>query len=388
MGCGGVTRNPVPVELVDVVQPVGVPHVRTWGGSHSQLFLDDLIESVQQTQRARPDGWTDNEGAISLLTISGGGANGAYGSGLLCGWTDAGTRPTFKLVTGISTGALMAPYAFLGSEYDDELKKLYTTIKSDDIFKQRSMLAVLGGADGMADTTPLAELIEEHATEEVLAAVAVEHEQGRRLYIGTTDLDSRMLMVWNMGAIAAQRTPEARQLFMDVMRASASIPVGFSPVYMKVEAPDGQVYDEMHVDGGVTTQVFLFGAMFQLSELTRAAGVTEPTINLYVIRNSQFRVVRKNVEPRIMSIAAGAIGKMIASSGLGDIYRIYAIVERDDINFNLAAIPNDFVPAAKETFDEVEMNRLFDLGYAQAVKGYPWQKEPPGLHSHLQTSGK
>jgi len=374
----------VPEEFVDQVQPVGVPNVRAWGGSHSKLFLDSIAESVQQAHRAKPGGWVDKDGAASILTISGGGANGAYGAGLLCGWTDAGTRPTFKLVTGISTGALMAPFAFLGSEYDDELKELYTTITSDDIFKQRSMLTILGGTDAMTDTKPLAKLIAENATDEVFEAIAVEHEKGRRLYIGTTNLDARKLMVWDMGAIAAQRSPEAQQLFMDIMRASASIPVAFPPIYMKVRAPDGEVYDEMHVDGGVTTQVFMYGAMFQLDDVARKTGFSDPKIKLYIIRNSQIRVFWKEVEPRILPIAAGAVGKMIASSGLGDVYRIYTFAERDGIDFNLAAIPNDFVPNAQETFDEVEMNRLFDLGYGLAVKGYPWQKEPPGMDTEIQ----
>jgi hypothetical protein len=378
-GCGeAVTRDPVPMKLAHEAQVVGIRDVRAWGGEHSPLFQKNLIESIRRARRHDPRGVVDKTGAVSILTISGGGADGAFGAGFLCGWSKAGTRPPFKLVTGISTGALIAPYAFLGSDYDQRLKEVYTTITTKDILTEKGMLFAIG-SDSLAESAPLANLLETHVTEEVLRDVAKAYAAGRLLYIGTTNLDARRLVVWDMGAIASSGHPGAPDLFRKVMLASASIPVAFPPVYVPVEA-GGKTYDEMHVDGGVTTEVFFYGAMLDLEAAERESGATKrPPAHLYILRNSQIRVQWKAVTPKLMPIAERSIGSLIAMQALGDIYRIHAFTKRDGIDFNLAAIPDDYVPAAKEAFDREEMNRLFDLGFQLAASGYKWQKHPPGL---------
>ncbi len=377
-GCAP-TRNPVPEGLADEAQVIGFPDVRTWGGYHSELFQDDLAESIRQSLRANPDRHIDSDDSAALLSISGGGANGAFGTGVLCGWSERGDRPEFKLVTGISTGALIAPGAFLGSEYDQQITDIYTTVSTKDIYTRRGTLGALLGSDAMLDTTPLARLIEKHLTDEVVNAVAVEHERGRRLYIGTADIDTLRLVVWNMGAIAVHRTPEARDLFRTVMLASASIPVAFPPQRIPVEA-GGEVYDEMHVDGGVETQAFLFGMMFRLDDvIAEFPDVEVPTIRLYVIRNSRFRSTHKSTEPRVLSIAGRAVGGMISSIGIGDMYRMYVLAKADGLDFNMVSIPEDYESQAKEAFDPEEMKRLFEIGRQLVLDGDPWQKIPPGM---------
>ena len=159
------------------------------------------------------------------------------------------TRPSFKLVTGVSTGALTAPFAFLGPAYDEKLKQVYTTITTKDIFRLRSLLAILLRPDAIALNDPLAKLTAEIVDEKMLKDVATEHLKGRRLFISTTALDAQRPVVWNMGAISASGHPNALGLFRDIMIASAAIPVAFPPIYIKVEAY-GQRFDEMHVDGG------------------------------------------------------------------------------------------------------------------------------------------
>ena len=189
----------------------------------------------------------------------GGGANGAFGAGLLKGWTESGTRPAFKLVTGISTGALIAPFAFLGSGYDATLEDFYTTITTKDIYRERSYFAILFDPSSMTDTTPLQKIVAKQVDENVLAAVAQAHRQGRRLFIGTTNMEAGKLVIWDMGAIAASGKPGALELFRKVMLASAAIPVAFPPVFIPVKAA-GKEYEEMHVDGGTAAQVFFLRA--------------------------------------------------------------------------------------------------------------------------------
>ena len=231
----------------------------------------------------------------------------------------------------------------------------------------------------MADTWPLARLLDMYVDESMLAEVAREHQKGRRLIIGTTQLDAQRLVLWDMGAIAASRNPEAIKLFRKVMLASASIPGAFPPQYIKVEA-GGKFYDEMHVDGGTTAQVILYETA--LDPETMMAGLDQlsrgrPRI-LYIIRNSQIKPEWEDIRPRVGPIAARAISTLIKYHGVGDLFRLYAFAKRDKMDYNLAAIPPDTAPTrGREPFDQVYMNQLFELGYDLAVKGYPWMKYPP-----------
>ncbi|MGA2265598.1 MAG: patatin-like phospholipase family protein [Phycisphaerae bacterium] len=378
-GCGGVVRHPLPAELAEEAQVAGMSGIRSWGGEFSPAFQTDLVESVRQARSINPQGVVDANGYVNVLAISGGGAEGAFGAGLLCGWTQAGNRPTFKLVTGISTGALIAPFAFVGPEYDFVLQKFFTSVSTADIYTPRPLISVLAGTDGLTDTAPLARLLDQVVDEKLLAAVAQAHRQGRRLYIGTTNLDAGRLVIWNMGAIAASGQPTALTLFRTVMRASASIPVAFPPTYISVQAR-GRTYDEMHVDGGTLTQVFFYGDLVDLAAAARQAGADRQTpARIYVIRNAQIKTDWQTVKPRLLPIASRAITGLLFSQGVGDLYRIYAITARDGIDFKLASIPDDYESKAKEAFDRAEMTRLFDTAFALARDGYPWRPLPPGM---------
>ena len=387
-GCGPqITRNPVPANLIDEAQPVGICHVRAWGGQYSPLFQADMVESIGQVRSYDPAGLVDQQGFVDVLALSGGGAQGAYGAGLLSGWTAAGGRPKFKLVTGISTGALTAPFAFLGPEYDEVLKNFYTTISTPDVYTERPKLGLLFGADSLADTAPLARLIAQSVDAKVLAAVAQEHRKGRRLYVGTANLDAGRLVVWNMGAIAASGHPNALHLFREVLRASASIPVAFQPVIMPVEA-DGKRWDEMHADGGTMTQVFFYGFMLDLAAAAKQADVQPVPIRIFVIRNAQIKANWQAVKPLLLPIAGRTVSQLLFTQGVGDLYRIYAITQQDGIDYNLATIPDSFESHATQAFDPKDMTRLFDLGYQQAADGYPWQKTPPGMHPETGSIGR
>ena len=316
---------------------------------------------------------------MAFLALSGGGDNGAFGAGLLNGWTAAGTRPEFKLVTGISTGALIAPFAFLGPAYDGVLKRVYTEVSRKDILTMRSLLAAITN-DAIADSAPLWQILRQEVNATFLAAIAAEHAKGRLLLIGTTDLDARQPVIWNMGEIAASGHPKALELFQSIMIASASIPGVFPPVMVEVEA-DGRPYQEMHVDGGTVAQVFVYPAGLNLRELARelggAAGV-ERQRSLYLIRNARLDPDWAEVDRLTYKIAGKAIAALLHSQGIGDLYRIYLIAQRDGVDYNLAYIPPTFKAEHTEDFDTAYMRQLYALGYELAVKGYPWQKTPPG----------
>ncbi len=218
------------------------------------------------------------------LALSGGGDAGAFGAGILVGWTDLGSRPEFKVVTGVSAGALIAPFAFLGPKYDYILRKAGGSIGPRDIFHLHTWLAALS-RDGIADDHPLWILIEKYVTSDLLMEIAREYAKGRVLLIGTTDLDARRSVVWNMGAIASSPEPRALELFRKVLLASASIPGIFPPVMIDVDL-DGRRFQEMHVDGGVMRQVFLLPRLF-FQGLRDQGTYAQRERHVYVIRNGR-----------------------------------------------------------------------------------------------------
>jgi hypothetical protein len=312
------------------------------------------------------------------LAISGGGSNGAFSAGLLLGWTEAGTRPEFTAVTGISTGALIAPFAFLGPDYDATLKKLYTGISTEDILTERGFWSGFYGlkSDALADTKPLRKLLKKYITPKIMEAIAEEYRKGRQLEVGTTNLDAQRPVIWNIGRIAASGHPKALDLIRDLMLASASIPVAFPPVLVKVEANE-QVYDELHVDGGGTTQIYMYPVGLDWRRVEEKLEV-KGRPNVYLIRNSVIDPKYSEVEPGITNIAGRTIDSLIRTQGIGDMYRMYLQTKRDGLSYNLAYIPKDFKEESKEPFDKEYMGKLFDLGYRLAKDGYPWLKYPPG----------
>ncbi|HSN04106.1 MAG TPA: patatin-like phospholipase family protein [Nitrospira sp.] len=375
-GCYPSDRLPaVPPELQAQAEVAGLPGVRYMAVNMAD-FIRDAEESARREleQRAQA-GEPGPLPPVHFLAVSGGGDNGAFGTGLLNGWTASGTRPEFKLVTGISTGALIAPFAFLGQKYDPVIKEIYTGISSKDILEERNFLAALL-ADAMADNAPLWNLTKKYVTEQLLQEIAVEHAKGRMLLVGTTNLDARQGVIWNMGKIAASGHPDALHLFRSILIASAALPAAFPPVFIDVEVK-GQRYHEMHVDGGASSQVFVYPPQLHLGKRAAETGMQRDR-HLYVIRNARLDPDWAQVERRTMSIAARAITSLIQTQGRGDLFRIFAIAQRDQVDFNLAYIPETFKAGHKEEFDNPYMRQLFQLGYDLAKNGYDWTKQPPG----------
>ena len=321
-------------------------------------------------------------GAAHYLSLSGGGDNGAFGAGLLAGWTQQGTRPEFDQVVGISTGSLIAPFAFLGSDYDQQLQEVFTTIKPSDIYTQRRLLSIIFN-DGLADNTPLLRLIEKNITGDLLEKIAIEYEKkGRLLLIGTTNIDNGQLVIWNMGKIAALRTPASASLFHHVMLASAAVPGLFPPELFDATV-GGVEFDELHVDGGLAVQLYLYPAA--VSKQAVAQGLLKPRQrSAYIIRNASITVGHEDTERNGIDVLNRSYKKIIQSQGVGNLYQIYQIAHRDKVDFNLAFIGDDFKAKHPAEFDQMYMQSLFRYGYDKAVQGYPWGKTPPGYEQSTE----
>ena len=373
-GCGTIqTRNPVPFPAKEDPKVLGHSDLRFWGDDiPPQIEKNIQTLSQEQIQADFPALFGVQH---NYLAISGGGANGAFGAGLLVGWTSAGNRPMFQMVTGISTGALIAPFAFLGPDYDPVLKEVYTTTSTKHILRKKPFSRIIG-SDAAADSTPLLNMIQRHVNDELVAAIANQHRTGRRLYIGTTDLDYMRPRIWDIGAIASSNLPGSKDLIHRVMLASASIPGVFPPVRIDVQV-NGSNYDEMHVDGGMCSQVFVYPASMNWRNVLNKLEVPGQT-TIYVIRNSLLNPDHKVVEQTLAAISGRSISSLIRTQGIGDLYLIYMLSRRDRGNYQLAYIPDDFDEKSEEPFDTVYMKKLFDRGYSMAKNGFPWKDSPPG----------
>lgn len=354
----------------------GMEGIRYWHKEDLALMEQDGIEAFQRERALlQAQGHQGPLPPANYLAISGGGEDGAYGAGLLVGWSETGTRPEFKLVTGVSTGALTAPFAFLGPEYDDQLKEIYTGISADDVLDKRNLLAAIFD-DALADNAPLRRLIAKYMTPEMLEEIAAEYEKGRLLLIGTTNLDARRPVIWNVTKIAASGGPEALDLIHDILVASAAIPAAFPPTMIDVTV-NGQAYQEMHVDGGASAQVFVYPPSLHVAQELQKLHVTRER-RAFVIRNARLDPDWADTKRATMDIAGRAVSSLIQNQGVGDLYRIYATTERDGVDFNLAYIPASFDVPLTEPFDQHYMRELFNLGYNLARTGYSWEEQPPG----------
>jgi len=378
-GCASVPqRNPLPEELASKAVVLGGEASRRWGDEASNFTGQWLAMSKDEVRELFGGVFGRHH---TYLAISGGGANGAFGAGLLCGWTEAGDRPVFTMVSGVSTGALTAPFAFLGSDYDHVLRTFYTTTSTEDIMKKRSKLNAIT-SDAAASTEPLQDLIAQVFTEEIMEAIAAEHRLGRRLTIGTSNLDANRPVHWNIGSIANSGDPRALELIRQVLLASASVPAAFPPVLIEVEA-DGRVYDELHVDGGATAQVYIYPAGIDWEHVLQKLEVPDMP-DLYVIRNSAFEPKYETVKNKILDITGRSVSSMIRTQGIGNLFKIYLMAKRDGLDYNLAYIPGTFTEEPMEFFDPVYMKKLFDLAFEQAKDGYAWEKVPPRYYAEAE----
>jgi predicted acylesterase/phospholipase RssA len=369
-GCATISpRNVLPQANANQIDLEGFHNIRFWGDASAPAIETIVMAVAPKTQM-------QSSPVSNLLAISGGAEDGAFGAGLLVGWSDAGTRPTFDLVTGVSSGALIAPFAFLGRERDGQLREIFTRYGRKDIYTYNVHGLIEGSA--LADDTPLAHLIETYVDDAFLMEIAKERTKGRILLIGTTNLDTQRPVLWDMGRIAMSNNPDAIVLFRKILLASATLPGVFPPIRIQVRV-GGKDYDELHVDGGITRQVFIAPSIFSFASGNQRPGRAVTKQRLYVIRNGKIDPEWQPVSENVLSITTRSISTLIKNQGIGDLYRIYSITKRDGIDFNLASIPPEFNEVHNESFDSRYMNALFERGYDLASHNYSWAKSPPGL---------
>jgi predicted acylesterase/phospholipase RssA len=374
-GCGSAPFHAAPpADVYEKAAPVGYGQIRFWADATPDN-IEALFEKRTALMKRR---FADTIAArqpisLSYLALSGGGADGAFGAGILNGWTENGTRPEFEIVTGISTGALIAPFAFLGPDWDDELEEVYTTLTTDSVL----ILDILGGLTGglaLTDVAPFRQTIEQYATQEMFDLIAAEHRKGRRLFIGTTALDAARPVVWDIGAIANSGVSGALSLFHDILQASAAIPGAFPPVLIDIEI-DGERYTELHVDGGVSSQIFIYPAQISTRDFDKSSNmVFERTV--YAIRNTTVRPPYGGFRPRLIPILRRSISTLISYQGIGDLYRMATKANRDGTDFKLISIPESWDRVPNEPFDKEYMRELYLLGYKIGRDGGSWRNTP------------
>ncbi len=368
--CSFIPRDSFTARQQSAATIPGIPNARFWVDGTGA----ELQEFVKGSALSSVIGYT---GSFDVLAISGGAYDGAYGAGIVNGWTATGTRPKFAIVTGVSAGALIAPFAFLGPNYDAEIADAFAGGVAQVLGDLGGVFALLGSSEVRRDS--LVALVDKFVTPKLLASIAAEHARGRRLFIVTTNLDAQRGVVWDMGAIASSRQPGARELFRDVLVASASIPGVFGPTYIEVEA-GGQRFREMHVDGGATTQVFILPDVVLATGMGIATPKHAPTHVWVVINNHltpQFEVVESGILPTV----SRSFSTLIKADAKKTLFATSEFVGRE--RFNLTYIDPGFDavldanPSVKPCFNTAYMQALYRYGYDKACSSRLWTHEVP-----------
>jgi predicted acylesterase/phospholipase RssA len=363
-GCSSLPRTPYAASDAAASTVLDLGELRRYADEPASTFLGTNVSS-----RAGP---------ISYLALSGGGAGGAYGAGVLNGWTAAGTRPKFAAVSGVSTGALIAPFAFLGPAYDATLRDIYTSGIAESLLNTPNIVHAVFGS-GLFGNARLRELVARYIGQDMLVAIAAEHAKGRDLLIVTTNLDTQRTVIWDMGRIAAIGSPQALILFRDVVGASASIPLVFPPMLIDAEA-NGRRFQEMHVDGGVTAPVLTLPEAFLLRNEGFATGLR---MNIYVLINDKverdFQLVRNST----IDIAARASASVTKTQIRSVLYETYEFARRNSLGFNVTYIDRDVPSPGSSGFETSYMRSLYQYGYDKAKTGNFWAKAPPSDGSLL-----
>lgn len=348
---------------------------RVWGDAVTPDLRAVVDRQLRQARTAIAAGKRPKAAMrhADFLAISGGGADGAYSAGLLVGWTERGNRPQFEVVTGVSTGALAAPFAFLGPTYDRELTEVFTQHGDSDIYTSMGVVGLMG--KGLYDNAPLRNLIDRYLTDRIVEAIADEYRTGRRLLVQTTNIDAERPVVWDLTAIAASDRPDRRRLIADVLLASTAMPVVFPPVRIDVDV-DGERRQELHVDGGTVAQVFFAPPKIGLGAFERRNLGRERTRHLYLIRNGRLVPQYKTTDEGPISIARRAMDTLVKYQAVSDLTRIERQAAQAGARLSYAAIPARFRDVSNSEFDREYMRKLFEVGREDGRAG-SWGSKPP-----------
>ncbi|SHH31270.1 patatin-like phospholipase family protein [Ferrimonas marina] len=369
-GCAAPQRTPLPAGQPGF--PLDMTDIRIWDGE----LEDPAFEARLQQRMAElgQDYFVDGRGQprpLHHLALSGGGANGAYAAGILSAWSERGDRPQFDIITGVSTGAIIGIFAYLGQDYDQAMVDYYTTTSMEDLFSLRNPFRILS-SKSFFDTERFEQEVRETVNWEVMTRMAAVRASGRLLLIGTANLDNQRLAIWDLGRIAQVGTPQALTLLQDLVIASSSVPGAFPAKLLSVSS-GGEQFDEMHVDGGVLRQVFLMPQWLNLHELA-----PDNPNRVYVIRNGPMLPSYQATTITMTQIAARSMESLFMSQGNGDVEFIYHYALANEFEFRVAHIDTDFqVPHPPMSLDY--MQALFAYGQDKFRKGAVWETVPPSL---------
>jgi hypothetical protein len=367
LACSGINRDDIaaPLNKNNAFYPVGFPDVRYFDGEQPESLDKEVEKFTQRLKSVRSEG-----DGLNILALSGGGPNGAFGAGVMRGWTQSGIRPEFDIVTGISTGAIIAPFAFLGSEYDDELEEFYTTTSTNDLVRARFLTGVLSGGS-LYSTGPLKKVINRVVTTEFVDKLADEYERGRLLLVGTTNMDAEQPVIWNITEIASHRNEDARQLIRQVILASASIPILFTPVSFKVTDGTNE-FSELHADGGLTQQIFTYNPNLPVKSFLRRAGLTNRANRIWIVHNAKINAVYQPQNTNLRKLGERTLETLIKSQGVGGLERIASNAGRDGFSIRAMIMPSKFLEKPTELFEPGYMSRLFAVGSEMGADPKNW----------------
>ncbi|WP_394131742.1 patatin-like phospholipase family protein [Shewanella maritima] len=338
--------------------------IRVFDTDSTQLFFDDVNNTTPIAVQGEQ---------MYVLVLSGGGVNGAYGAGVINGLHESNQLPNYSIITGISAGALMAPFVFVGDENIKHMKQLILGIDDKSIIGKKHFLNTIF-KDALSEGQHLYDLIEQHYSDELIDQISVMHQQGKRLLIGTTHFDSNELVVWNIGEIASSQVVNRYKLIRQIIAASASIPAVFPPQFIDVEL-NGETMEEMHVDGGLANQLFLFAEHIDFNAINSSLGLsTQPVVQ--VIRNGVLDMPYQKINDKGIDLITRTVKSMTVNQGEGDLYHIAYMCRQQNLAMRYTSIDQQNVPekGSKDMFDQQYMQALFNMGYEKAVNGQLWQR--------------
>lgn len=378
VGCAGPSKSKKedspPPPHVAAKAPVVDLHSPPGGYPDSEKGLSDALTELAATRALTPP--ANPTKPLNVLALSGGGQYGSYVSGILVGWTAKGDRPEFDVCTGISSGALIAMFAFLGPKYDPCLTRFATSLERKDLFEYKPFRTLVRDKS-LASSEPLKGLVDEVVNDEFLADLRAAHCAGRRLFIGTMHVRARRLTVWDVGALATSGRPDAGDLVRKVVLASSSIAGFVKPVEFDVTV-NGTHYKEMHSDGGAVAQVFVrFGP--DHPRYRPGGGTWLQGSNLYLVAGGKLYADPLPEKPGFFTLATSSVSASLYALYRAELAKLHALCTVSGMNFHLTAIPQDMQTAKKSlAFDVEAMKQLYADGYQRGLAGVPWRRTPAG----------
>ncbi|WP_153912347.1 patatin-like phospholipase family protein [Shewanella sp. TC10] len=341
--------------------------LRFWAGEQTDFLYSELDKTTPLTVEGD---------ALNILVLSGGGAKGAFGAGVVNGLYERDELEQYTIVTGVSAGALIAPFAFLGGDEIPRLKQVMLGISDKEVIGKRNFLNTLF-KDGFSNGDNMLEFIAHVYNPEMIEQIAKQHQAGRRLFIGTTQFDSGRLSIWNIGQIANSDIENKQALIHQIIAASSSIPGVFPPQFIQVNY-QGEQYEELHVDGGLSAQMFFEPTKTDYNQISKALGLSQQPY-IHVIRNGMFNMPYEATPDKGMALLTRSIKSLTVLQSRGDLYKMLYDSELQQIDLHFTYVDDEFTAPSKTKamFDLEYMKTLYQYGFDKVANDTVWSQELP-----------